>query len=178
MLANKLLFFIIIIASLTGCKSKKNNAPNTTVSEAKKKFEIVNKALVQKDKERISAYIERHKLDGMQENQSGLYYLIWGNENGNKVKKGDIVLINYKVELLDGTLCYNTFADNKPIEFMVSKGGVEAGLELAILLMHQGQKGKFIMPPHLAHGLLGDNDKIPPMAVLVFDVELLAVIES
>ena len=174
----KILLVLIIIASLTGCKSKKNNTPTTTVSEAKKRFEIVNKALVQKDQERILAYIERYKLDGMQENKAGLYYLIWGDANGNKVKEGDIVLINYKIELLDGTLCYNTFSDNTPIEFMVSKGGVEAGLEMAILMMKAGQKGKFIMPPHLGHGLSGDNDKIPPMAVLVFDIELLAVSES
>ena len=176
--AKTLLLTITIIVCLASCKNNNSRTPISSFRETKKKFEIVNKALVQKDKERILAYIERHKLEGMQENKSGLYYLIWGEKIGNKVKEGDIVLINYKIELLDGTLCYNTFTENTPKEFMVSKGGVEAGLELAILLMHQGQKGKFIMPPHLAHGLLGDNDKIPPMAILVFDVELLSVIES
>lgn len=140
--AKNLFILIAIIACLTGCKSKNSSAPKTTVGEAKKKFEIVNKALVQKDKERILAYIERHKLDGMHENKSGLYYLIWGKISGSKVKEGDIVLINYKVELLDGTLCYNTFTSNSPKEFMVSKGGVEAGLEMAVLMMYPGQIGR------------------------------------
>jgi FKBP-type peptidyl-prolyl cis-trans isomerase FkpA len=39
--------------------------------------------------------------------------------------------------------------------------------------MKQGQKAIFIMPPHLAHGLLGDKNKVPPRATLVYDVELL-----
>jgi FKBP-type peptidyl-prolyl cis-trans isomerase len=113
----------------------------------------------------------------MEENKSGLYYLVWGDPNGPKVQTGDIVVINYKVSMLDGTELINTEKE-KPLEFLVGKGGVEAGLEMAVLLMQQGQKGKFILPPHLGHGLLGDNDRIPPMAVLVFDVELLLVIES
>ena len=60
----------------------------------------------------------------------------------------------------------------------MGKGGVESGLEMAVLLMKDGQKGKFILPPHLGHGLIGDNDKIPPLAILVFDIELLAVIKN
>ncbi|MDX9846944.1 MAG: FKBP-type peptidyl-prolyl cis-trans isomerase [Tenuifilaceae bacterium] len=173
----RLLFISIIIISFASCKNRVNDSPNTPVSEAKKKLEIVNKALVDKDRERIKAYIERHKLEGMEENKSGLFYLVWGKSSGPKVKDGDIVFISHKITLMDGTLCYQSTEEN-PKEFLVGKGGVEAGLEMAILMMAQGQKGKFILPPHLGHGLLGDNDKIPPMAILVFDVELLLVIAS
>ena len=79
--------------------------------------------------------------------------------------------------MLDGTLCYSS-KRNKPKEFLVGYGGVEAGLEMAVKLMHQGQYGKFILPPHLAHGLIGDNDKIPPRSIIVYDVHLLNVIEK
>ena len=168
---------LLIVVAATSCKNNRNNTPKTPVSEAKRKFEVVNRALVDKDRERIQAYISRHRLEGMEENKSGLYHLVWGEANGPQVKTGDIVLISYKISMLDGTVLYNSEED-KPKEFLVGKGGVEAGLEMAILLMQQGQKGKFILPPHLGHGLLGDSDRIPPMAVLVFDVELLMVIES
>jgi FKBP-type peptidyl-prolyl cis-trans isomerase FkpA len=171
------LLAIALLLSLLGCTNSGNKQPKTSYSEAKKKFETVNKALVDRDREKIDAYIQRHNLVGMQENKAGLYYLIWGEPNGPKAKLGDIVVIDYKITLLDGTLCFDSKVE-KPKDFLVGKGGVEAGLEMAILLMQQGQKGKFIMPPHLGHGLLGDNDKIPPLAVLVFDVELLLVIES
>lgn len=168
------LFFCFVFA---GCKNRQSDYPKVPLSEAKKKFETINKSLISKDRERISAYIERHGLQEMVESPSGLYHLVWGEAYGPKVKKGDAVAISCKITLLDGTLCYN-FSSSNPKEFLVGKGGVESGLEMALLLMQQGQKGKFIMPPHLGHGLLGDNDKIPPMAVLVFDVELLRVIAS
>lgn len=168
---------LLIFLSTSACRNKNGNTPKTTVSEAKKRLEVVNRALVDKDKERIEAYISRHRLEGMKENKSGLYYLVWGEPKGPKVKTGDIVVVSYKVSMLDGTELINT-ENEKPLEFLVGKGGVEAGLEMAVLLMQLGQKGKFILPPHLGHGLLGDNDRIPPMAVLVFDVELLQVIES
>ena len=96
-MTRRLLYISIIIISFASCKNRGNDSPNTPVSEAKKKLEIVNKALVDKDRERIKAYIERHKLDGMEENKSGLFYLIWGESSGPKVKDGDIVFISYKI---------------------------------------------------------------------------------
>jgi len=46
-------------------------------------------------------------------------------------------------------------------------------LEEGLLLLHQGDKAKFIIPSHLAYGLLGDQKQIPPGATLVYDVELI-----
>jgi FKBP-type peptidyl-prolyl cis-trans isomerase len=167
------IFALIVL----GCNENPKKLPNSSLKDAKRKLETVNRAMVEKDKERIEAYISRHQILGMEENKAGLYFLVWGEATGPKVKLGDVVIINYKISLLDGSECYDTLND-KPKQFLVGKGGVESGLEMAVLLMQQGQKGKFIMPPHLGYGLLGDSDRIPPLAILVFDVELLTVIES
>jgi FKBP-type peptidyl-prolyl cis-trans isomerase FkpA len=50
---------------------------------------------------------------------------------------------------------------------------VEAGLEEGILLMHKGGKAKFILPSHLAFGLIGDQNKIPGKSTLIYDVNLI-----
>jgi FKBP-type peptidyl-prolyl cis-trans isomerase len=52
---------------------------------------------------------------------------------------------------------------------------VESGLEEGILLLREGDKAKFILPPHLAHGLLGDDNKIPARSIIVYDLELLSL---
>ena len=135
----------------------------------------VNKALVNKDKELIEAYIKENNLSGMKDNGSGLYAMIWGDSLGVKPVEGSLVLLDYTVTLLDGTVCY-TSENKKPKEFKVGFGGAEAGLDMAVRMMSEGQKGKFILPPHLAHGLLGDNNKIPPRSIIVYDVHLLNVI--
>jgi len=145
------------------------------LGEAKKTLQEVNQALVEKDRELIHAFIERHDLKGMAENGSGLYYLVWGHGSGEPIKNGDLVSLEYTVSLLDGTLCY-TSKGEKPKEFVVGYGGVESGLEMAVLLMQLGQSGKFILPPHLAHGLLGDQNKIPPRSIIVYDVRVINVV--
>ncbi|MDP4282734.1 MAG: FKBP-type peptidyl-prolyl cis-trans isomerase, partial [Bacteroidota bacterium] len=83
-------------------------------------------------------------------------------------------LIRYTVRLLNGNICY----DNSKGDLRKIKAGhmeSERGLEEGILLMRQGDRGKFIVPSHLAFGLLGDQKKIPPGAALVYDVELVEI---
>ena len=56
--------------------------------------------------------------------------------------------------------------------FTVGKGEVISGLEEGILLLHIGDKAKFIIPSHLAYGLLGDDNEIPTKATLIYDIEV------
>ncbi len=166
---------IFLIVSSIACKSKddKANAPkfNTQTKEA---LERVNRVLIKEDREQIEAFIKRHKLEGVTESPTGLFYLIIGKPDGIPVKAGYLVEYSYKVTLLDGTLCYQSKPDSLGT-FVVGRGGVEAGLEEGILLMKEGQKAKFIMPPYLAHGLIGDANRIPARAIIVYDIELLRV---
>lgn len=172
-----LTFFTILVVMISGCRQKPDNNQSIPAKVAKDALRNINKALVDNDRELIKAYIDRHRLEGMEENGSGLFSFVWGDTLGIKAKEGSVVVIDYTVSLLDGTLCY-TSNEGKPKEFMVGFGGVESGLEMAMLLMRKGQKGKFILPPHLAHGMLGDNDKIPPRSIIVYDVHLLNVIDK
>jgi FKBP-type peptidyl-prolyl cis-trans isomerase len=42
-------------------------------------------------------------------------------------------------------------------------------------MLREGDKARFILPPHIAHGLLGDENRIPPRSVIVYEVELLNI---
>jgi len=84
--------------------------------------------------------------------------------------------LNYRISLLDGTLCYSS--DSLGVkEFAIGHGGVESGLEEGILLLKVGDKARFIMPPFKAHGLLGDMKKIPARSIIVYEIELLKLID-
>jgi FKBP-type peptidyl-prolyl cis-trans isomerase len=41
--------------------------------------------------------------------------------------------------------------------------------------MHVGDKARLILPPHLAHGLLGDENRIPARSIIVYEIELLDI---
>jgi FKBP-type peptidyl-prolyl cis-trans isomerase FkpA len=42
-------------------------------------------------------------------------------------------------------------------------------------MMKVGDSAIFVLPPHLAHGLLGDQKKIPRMAIISYQVVLQGV---
>jgi FKBP-type peptidyl-prolyl cis-trans isomerase len=39
--------------------------------------------------------------------------------------------------------------------------------------MKMGDRAKLIIPSHLAHGLVGDLNKIPPLTTIVVDIHLI-----
>ena len=166
-------FFILFIFASIGCKQKRPAISEEEFANTKKKMVEVNKILVRKDQQIIKGYNERHELN-MKESETGLWYNIIKKGEGNAAIKGEKATIKFKVSLLDGTECYDSAVDGVKT-FTIGRGGVESGLEEGILMLNEGGKAKFIMPPHLAYGLPGDGDKIPPRAIIVYDVEVVSI---
>lgn len=167
---NFILIFIVIFIS---CNSDKGEGRKTVFKHSKESLQEVNKILVEKDAEVINSFVERRGWE-MQVSETGLWYMIYENGNGVNIKKDDYITFNYEVKLIDGTSCYSS--DSLGVKsFVVGKGGVEAGLEEGVLMLQKGSKARFIMPPHLAHGLLGDENMIPARAIIIYDVEILEI---
>lgn len=130
-----------------------------------------NRSLVGKDAAEIKKYLQENNIE-MLETQTGLWYKIDKNGEGELASLGDIVEIGYTISLLDGTLCYSSDSLGYKT-FKIGQGGVESGLEEGILLLKKGSKATFILPPHRAYGLVGDDDKIPGRSTLLYNVEVI-----
>jgi len=130
-----------------------------------------NKAVVKTEDQEIEDFIQRYRWT-MVKSSTGLRYMIYQHGSGERAIKGNIVAIRYEVRLINGNLCYSS-AGKGPKEFKIGQGVVEVGTEEGILLMRVGDRAKFIVPSHLAFGLLGDQDKIPPKSTLIYDIELI-----
>jgi FKBP-type peptidyl-prolyl cis-trans isomerase len=111
----------------------------------------------------------------MDTTSSGLRYMIYNKTKGDKVKMGNEVSVNVKIERLDGTICYQTDTISGKESILIGKSDVESGIQEGIRLMRLGEKAKFILPSYLGHGLLGDRYTIPPQAILYVDVKLLEI---
>jgi len=142
-------------------------------SNYKESMMKINKGLVKTEEQKIDDFISRYKWK-MNTSGTGLRYMIYQKGNGNQAETGKIAELNFTVSLLNGEVCYSS-ADSKAKEFLIGRGGVESGLEEGILLLKEGDRAKFIIPSHLAFGLLGDLNKIPAKSVLVYDIELLKI---
>jgi len=123
----------------------------------------------------IDLFLKRHEDWKMTKTGTGLRYMIYQKSDTlDSVFVGDIVTVDFAITLLDGTECYSSTV-NGPESFVVEKTDIESGLHEAVKLMCPGDKGKFILPSHIAHGLIGDTDMIPPLTPVVYDMHLLKV---
>lgn len=172
-LLNKIVPAICLLV-LFGCGWREHPV-NQINSEDRTEEQLIgaNKQLLERDAELIESFIKRRNWN-MQSTKSGLYYFV--DEAGDSIKasRGDVISLKYEVSLLDGTFCYSSDL-NGPLVFKIGQGGIEAGLEEASLMLSAGDKARLILPPFLAHGLSGDQNKIPPRAVIVYELEVLSV---
>jgi FKBP-type peptidyl-prolyl cis-trans isomerase FkpA len=130
-----------------------------------------NKSVVKTEDQEIEDFVQRYGWK-MGKSTTGLRYMIYKHGSGEKAVNGKKALIRYELRLINGNLCYSS-AKTGPREFILGHGEIETGTEEGILLMRVGDRAKFIVPSHLAFGLLGDQDKIPPKSTLIYDIELI-----
>ena len=174
----RLFFFMVITALFTsyGCNEENKPAQNKELTQQGANEALVgaNKARLKLERKRIDNYLKRRNWE-MTENSSGLRYLIYEHgDEGIQPDTGRVAVINYEIQLVDGTLCYSSDSTGTK-GFTIGKGQIEKGIEEGVLLMHKGDRAKFILPSHLGYGLMGDEVKIPSHAILVCDVSLIEI---
>ncbi len=134
-------------------------------------MEDLNRYFVQKDREIIQNYIERKKLK-MTGLPSGLWYAVLREGDGELFRENDRIVIEYECSLLDGTICYSSEKEG-PKVIILGRSEIETGLNEGLKLLSSGAEAIFILPPFLAHGLLGDRKKIPPRSTIVYNIKVL-----
>lgn len=169
--------FVFILLLLLSCDNKQDDKyqyvdkQQSDKEDVKNSLEKANRYLLVQEAEYINDYIERHKLNVIQTG-TGLRYQIVSQGDGELICEGDVVTIEYEVRLLNGDLIYSSQNDGRKT-FLVGRGGVESGLEEAILKLRKNSTAILILPAHLAHGLIGDGNKVPPRATLVYRLKVI-----
>jgi FKBP-type peptidyl-prolyl cis-trans isomerase FkpA/FKBP-type peptidyl-prolyl cis-trans isomerase FklB len=117
---------------------------------------------------------ENGKKKGVTTTPSGLQYEVITAGTGKQPSATSQVKVHYRGTLLNGKEFDSSYARNEPAVFGLNQviGGWTEGLQL----MKAGSKYKFYIPGNLAYGENGSPPNIGPNAVLMFDVELLEVL--
>jgi FKBP-type peptidyl-prolyl cis-trans isomerase len=95
---------------------------------------------------------------------------------GDEVKAGDTVKVHYTGTLLDGTKFDSSYERGEPFEFTVGQGQVIKGWDEGLLGMKVGGKRKLTIPSSMGYGEAGSPPTIPANAGLVFEVELVEIV--
>lgn len=118
---------------------------------------------------------ENGTKEGVKTLPSGLQYRVITEGTGATPTADSKVEVHYKGTLVDGTEFDSSYKRGEPASFPV--GGVIPGWTEALKLMKEGSKWELAIPPALAYGERGAAPVIPPNSALIFEVELLKVLQ-
>ena len=113
--------------------------------------------------------LENAAKPGVKTTASGLQYKIINAGSGKAPGSTDMVTVNYRGNLIDGTEFDSSYKRGEPASFRLN--GVIKGWTEGLQLLKEGGKIQLFIPNKLAYGGRG------PMAhrTLIFDVELISV---
>src|SRR6516225_9103415 len=141
------------------------------MSQFEKDMEQKQKQLGEKNKTDGEKFLEDNKKKpGVKTTASGLQYKVEKEGTGPQPKSTDMVTVNYRGTLIDGTEFDSSYKRGQPATFPVN--GVIKGWTEALQLMKQGSKYQLFIPSNLAYGERAMGPDIGPNSTLIFEVEL------
>jgi len=157
-----------------------DSKPRYTLEEAYQVFSEAFRSLAEKrDMENQQSendfLAENSKKPGVNVTGSGLQYEVISEGYGPKPTAADTVKVHYQGALTDGTIFDSSYERGEPIEFPLN--GVIPGWTEGLQLMSVGSKYRLIIPSNLGYGPEGAGQQIPPYSTLIFEVELLDIVQ-
>lgn len=133
------------------------------------------------DEKLIQDYLTKNNIKATK-TASGMYYKVERAGTGANAEAGKKVSVNYTGMLLNGEKFDSNvdpqFQHVEPFQFMLGAGNVIKGWDEGIALLKKGGKATLYIPSSLAYGKNSPSPKIPANSVLVFEVELIDIIEK
>ena len=140
--------------------------------------------LSRENKMKGQEFLEKNKTaEGIRVfNRSQIQYRIIAEGDGSVPDYDDVVKVHYNGYLIDGHKFDSSYDRGEPATFSVN--GVIPGWTEVLQKMPTGSKWEVFIPQNLAYGMSGvasDPKKgeyvIPPSSTLIFEIELLEIIE-
>lgn len=147
----------------------------TSAAEVKAEKEKAMLALKAENEAAFYKYLKENDITDYTTSRLFLKKLV--NTEGVQPQTGQKVRIKYKAYFLDGTPLGDSDQLGDYYEMVIGEGRVLKGLEDGVSVMRVGEKARLVIPYTLAYGEQEYNN-IPPYSNLVFDVELLEVLEN
>src|SRR5213596_1535115 len=142
------------------------------MAQFEKDMEQKQKQAGEKNKTEGAKFLEDNKKKpGVKTTASGLEYKVEKEGTGAQPKATDMVTVNYRGTLIDGTEFDSSYKRGQPATFPLN--GVIKGWTEGLQLMKQGSKYQFFVPSNLAYGERSVGPDIAPNSTLIFEVELL-----
>src|SRR5213083_1998099 len=166
-------------ALVAGIKDAIANKPQLTPDQIKETMTAFEKDMEQKQKaeadknasEGTKFLEENKKKEGVKTTASGLQYKVVKEGTGAQPKATEMVTVNYRGTLINGTEFDSSYKRGEPATFPVN--GVIKGWTEALQLMKAGSKYQLFIPSNLAYGERSVSPDLGANSTLIFEVELM-----
>jgi FKBP-type peptidyl-prolyl cis-trans isomerase FklB len=119
---------------------------------------------------------ENLKKEGVKTTESGVQYIILQEGKGQIPNDTSTIKFHYKGTLINGEVFESSYDQGQPIEVPVNR--LIQGWQDALRIMPVGSKWKLFIPQELGYGAnVRPGGKIEPYMALIFEMELLEIIE-
>lgn len=161
-----------------GFEGKQSAISNEDLEKAlegfKKEREAALIAMAEKNKKAGEEFMTANKAkEGVKASDSGLQYKVLASGKGKKPTMDDIVTIHYRGSLINGTE-FESSVGGEPIAIPVAN--TIKGMQEALTMMKEGDKWQLFIPSDLAYGNEQIGNVISPGSTLVFEIELVKVV--
>jgi FKBP-type peptidyl-prolyl cis-trans isomerase FkpA len=147
---------LLLAFGLMSCSSNNSNSTNAPDDAASR------------------AYLEKAASEpGAVKTSSGLIYKELRQGNGPSPKPTDVVTVNYRGTLVNGTEFDSSYKRGEPASFPLNR--VIPCWTEGLQKMKEGGKSQLVCPGAIAYGEAGSPPVIPPNATLIFEVELIKI---
>ena len=171
-----LILFAFGVLVVTSCNRRaKINESQDTAYDTREKLLHVHQSLVRED----ANLVRQTGLNrgwNLTESGSGLFYEIYprsvppSNSGVTAlIQPKEEVILSFVARLLDSTMLYSSEKQGT-LSFRVSEDATISGIHEAVQFLHPGDSARIILLPHLAYGLIGDNNRVPPRAILWYEI--------
>lgn len=173
-------YFIIILFAGISCecssKQSRQDHPAQRPMTGEERMEA-QRAFLKRERESIEAYIKDRNLD-VERAGNGMYYSIIKDSSAAQiVESEDVVEYAYEISMLNGSLLFTSRQLGNG-RLKIDKEDAEIGLHESLKKLGLGDEGLFILPSHLAFGVAGDQDRVPPKTALVYELKVLNIQKS
>src|SRR5213595_1485971 len=147
--------------SIAGKPQLTQDQVKDVMAQLEKDMEQKQKQAGEKNKTEGAKFLEEYKKKpGVKTTASGLEYKVEKEGAGPQPKATEMVTVNYRGTLIDGTEFDSSYKRGQPATFPVN--GVIKGWTEALQMMPVGSKWQIVVPPELAYGARGAGADIGP----------------
>ncbi len=164
----RLAIIILFAAAMTACREVPVVEVETGRTDTlQERNATANRYLSQGEESQISAYIERRGWQ-MQRLTGGTRVMETRRGTGGRIDYEDTVVVEYDLAALNGAVIYNGVIDT------VVAGHLEPtrGLDAALRTLSRDSEAVVIVPSGQAYGVVGDGDRVPTRAILVYKLKV------